>query len=188
MATAEFCIFYDQDGKNACNTGYIIHDALTISDFQAVADAFWNNWCSLVIPNLSNAIETTQMVMKDVDGPWEVNAATAVSKVGGTVIPALPPNCAVGLTRTDAISRYKGRWYIPGVPESDVDDAGNILPSFGSNLAANFPTIATNMLGFSNAKIANRHAVGGLPGSYVYVSVDSYGYISTVVSQKQRRF
>lgn len=188
MATAEFCVFYDYDGKDACNTGYVIHDALTIADFQAVANAVWTNWCANIMPSLVTAIETTQMTMKDVAGPWEANAVTASTKTGGNVGAGLPPNCAVAINRTDSSSRFKGRWFMPGIPETVVDNAGVVTAAFGSNLAAQFAVTNANILATFNARLANRHKVGAVPGSFAYVSVDSFSYIATVASQKQRRF
>jgi len=188
MATDEFCVFYDYAGKDACNTGFVIHQALTLADFQDVADALWENWCAQIMPNLVNTISTTALVLKDVDGPWETNGATAVSKVGGIVTPGLPPNCAVAINRTDSISRYKGRWFVPGISEGSVGNDGEVSATFGANLASQFTLVNTNMFSFSSAQIANRHAVSGLPGQYVYVSVDSFSYIPYVTSQRNRRF
>ena len=139
QATAVFTIPGDSGPANVV-TG---HDVSALSTAVAVADAIQDGWqagSSALINMLSSQVTLAQLVIY-----WRANAGDPVvinrtvndqGNNGGSMAP--PQVCYLLDKVTGLAGRHnRGRTYLPGVTESDVDQAGVLAPSVASTMAGN---------------------------------------------------
>lgn len=72
---------------------------------------------------------------------------------GGQGGSALPVNCATLITRITALGgvQFRGRMYMPGVPEGSVDNEGNLAPASQSQYQTAIDAFYTQLLTGANA-------------------------------------
>lgn len=112
--------------------GHEIDSGSGASGAQSADDLFLA-FASNLMPSMSNeyTLEAVTSYVGQDGGPPLVVGSSASAVVGGSADLVLPQNCAYLVRkRTDAAGRRgRGRMYIPGVDESNVDERGNILPA-----------------------------------------------------------
>ena len=188
MAQGKFEVEYSLGGKDAYNIGYVITDAAAINEWQQVVDNISANWAANIMPSMSNDLTMVGVSLLEIDGVIAVDSQQGNGTIGGTVRPAESILSSVCITKADSTSRYKGRWFIPGVPDSEVSAGGVIGPAWGLNLSLQFQVSQTNLNPVFNSFLANRHSISGLPGQFAYAAIESFGYVEYVAVQERRRF
>lgn len=186
----QFTVSYTLDGKDALNVGYITTVATEISEWQQIVDNIAANWAANIMPSLSNDLSMGDVELKDLDSPITVIGQPPANTVGGTNSTAESILSAVVISKIDSTSRRKGRWFIPGVPVSQVSAGGTIGPVWGLNLAAQFQVSQVNLLPIFQTQMANRHVTVPIPGATqeVFAPIESFSYSPTVGKQGRRRF
>lgn len=190
MPTAEFIVRYDQENLNLLNTGFVIHDTPGVPSLQLIADNIAANWAANIMPSLSNQVTLGSVELLSLDGP-EIAISNAGSGTdGGRTIAGLPVNNALVIQKFDPSSRRAGRWFIPGVPESEAGAGDQVNLPWANNLAQQFAASQANLAPVDNAVMANRHKIGEVaPGSpvYAYAPITGFGFLSRIGSQSRRR-
>lgn len=101
-----------------------------------------DSWADNVLPLQSNFIQLVRVDGVFGDGSGDIPiSSTAAAITGGETGGTLPQNCSVLVQKLTALGgrRNKGRFYVPGIDETDVDNAGSILttPLAAWNTAVN---------------------------------------------------
>ncbi len=127
----------------------------TPTDAQTIAANLHTEFTTrIVTPLMSNAYTCTQteiqLVQTSGTAPQVYVSASAV--VGGSTSPVAPQNTAFLIQKRTAKSgrRGRGRFYLPGVQETNVDAAGQVLAahlSTANSAFAGFLTAANNIVG-----------------------------------------
>lgn len=101
-----------------------------------------DSWVDNVLPLQSNFYQLVRVdgVFGDASGDIPISS-TAGAVTGGDADGSLPQNCSVLVQKLTALGgrRNKGRFYVPGLSETDVDNTGAILttPLAAWNTAVN---------------------------------------------------
>jgi hypothetical protein len=100
-------------------TGCVLQDS---TDAGAVGELVGGAFDDEVMPSLSQDFAHISTLVTPLDGT-SASIDTPSESVGGDGNPAVPDNCASGVTlRTNFAGRSKrGRWYIPGTPVNQID-------------------------------------------------------------------
>lgn len=182
----QFTVSYTMDGKEALNVGYILTQAASQSDWQAVADNIAANWAANIMPSLSQQLTMGDVRLKDLDGPIEVIASPPAGTTGSQVGESESIMSAVVITKLDPSSRRKGRWFIPGIPVYNVTAGGTVNATWAFNLANQFQVSQVNLNPVFGSEFANRHVIG--PGQVGFVGISSFGFSPTIGKMGRRRF
>lgn len=98
--------------------------------FEDAADNAFTAWVDNILPSISDdyTLSHVTLYVGQDGGPPLVVDSTLSNSTGGLSNAPLPQNCAhLVRKRTDSSGRRgRGRLYIPGVPEGEVDSAGNL--------------------------------------------------------------
>lgn len=121
-------------GGAVTTCGFFFSDAP--SGPALLAEALWDDLRPAIVNGVTlDAIEIKQ-------GPVATGPTTvyAVGTSGTTGPDGVPPNTALLVRKTvlDVSGRFAGRMFWPGLPESEVDSAGNIDPTFLAGLQGTF--------------------------------------------------
>lgn len=121
----------------------------------AVNDAF-GSWQATVLPLQSNFYQLAGVdgVFGDASGDIPIRS-TSGPVTGGNAAGVLPQNCAVLVKKVTSLGgrRNRGRFYVPGLSETDVDSTGTIL----TTPLANWGTAVNNLqLGLESDSFLDR--------------------------------
>lgn len=106
----------------------------TEANFVDLADAWATN---IVIPIMSNATTFTRMLVRDSTGVVLDIDRADVGTSGTSIVPV---NCAAVVEKRTGIGgrRNRGRVFIPGIPESQVNEAGLLETTYRDGIDADF--------------------------------------------------
>lgn len=122
VVDARVVMVWAVNGTAAVNTAKIRYDD-AVTETQGVADAIRDAFQTHILSELSN-----ECVLQEVKVGDDVMGAVSLSgQAGGNADSSLPPNCSYGITKVTNSGR-NGRWFLPGVPEPNVDGSGRVNP------------------------------------------------------------
>lgn len=131
--------FFLGDGApSGAATGYVVRAdggaVINMDDVTAIHDAFGSE----IMDSLSDTVSLVQTLLKrgpDEDGPTATADNVWPGLQAGTGVPA---NTSILITKNTASGghRGKGRNYIPGLPEAQVDSAGTLIGATQANIQA----------------------------------------------------
>lgn len=158
-------------GDSAFNILHIVSLGGTFS--QANMDDIADAWAAFWAPQANDNWQLTgayQCLHLATDPPGELFAAGADDNGQGSG-DVLPASCALVVSLSAGSGRRrKGRIYLPGIGDGDVDDLSRISSAFAGQVVADFTTFAAT-IGSDN---------GWLPA--VYSREDGVARVATVVS------
>lgn len=115
----------ENDPDPYANTFGVFLDGGSVADAGSVAAVAWE---TNVMPVLSEDVELVGVVVRDGDG----NVAELTrSEVGGVNVGSVPGNGAVLVRKLTAVAgrKNRGRFFVPGLREDEVNGAGVITPT-----------------------------------------------------------
>lgn len=109
------------NGRNAANT----YQVDSTQEIALICNTAHDAWDDNIMDKLSDEVTHTVTRVSSFDGTgfFELNNSTA----GGDTNPACPPNVTYLVKKQLAGRSRGGRFFLPGVNESIVDDAGNLI-------------------------------------------------------------
>lgn len=152
---------------------------------QALTDAF-DSWADNVLPLQNNFYQ-----LVGVDGVFGTGAGDLpltsgnTPETGGSPLGAVPQNTAVLVKKVSNLGgrRNRGRFYVPGLPETDIDNAGNMV---GASLAAWGTAMNNLQLGLESDSFLDRLVIFHSAAPLTPTIVASLAVDPKVATQRRR--
>jgi hypothetical protein len=142
FAQASYVMSLDGDSEPIVVTCGHELDSASGANVDDIADDLFGAFATTVLPEVAN-VYTLEYVAAYV-GQDAADSLVVISGVpavqGGSAALPLPQNCALLVRkRTDLAGRRgRGRLYLPGLPENQVDGAGNVADAHRAGMQALF--------------------------------------------------
>jgi hypothetical protein len=158
------------------NVGDAARSALTIGNQLGT---------STIMANLSSLVVATAVRVKlgpNLDGPYHERI---INIPGSIVSSTVTPNVAVLVRKNTVLGgrRNRGRFYWPGLRETDVDEAGFVLTTRRTDLQADFDAFLS---GLTLADITPVVLHGEAQGELAPVPIASFSVDPRVATQRRR--
>lgn len=178
-------------GGNAVPNGAEVTLGVQIADppksAGVIATAATTHWVDNILPNQTDDIELASVLVKL--GPNDTGPFAEVfsGEDGGSASTTWTPQVALLVKKETALGgrKNRGRFYVPGYPESAVESDGFVSPGTVTGYQANFDAFLADMIaaGFPPV-VLHGDGVGGLPTAITALRVD--GRVGTQ-RRRQRR-
>ena len=173
-------------GREAANVLYWNNngDIPTVPD-DPEATASWalGQWEIAIVPLASGSTIFRGVTVSRIDGTGQFERSVSVG--GGGSGASSPPNVAYLVRKNVFESSRGGRLYLPGVAESQVDDAGNIPGGIVTAINAQFDGYWNGMTEGLTRLVIQRKGPGGI-GSETYHPITGFVCDTKVATMRRR--
>lgn len=160
--------------------------AASAADRVAVANSAMDSWGDNILPLQSNfyALNGVDAVFGSASGDIPVSSTDA-ERFGGNADGAIPQNTAILVKKVTGLGgrRNRGRMYIPGLTQEDVDNAGMLA---SARLAAWGTAVNNFLLGIESGSFMDRAVVFHSSGDLTPAIVEDLVVDARVATQRRR--
>lgn len=160
---------------------------------EAAAILAWNWWETSYAANITSGCALREVVATDLtasDGAQFTYApdTTTAGTGSGSAMPNEVSLC-VSLRTASRGRSARGRWFVAGIPNTQMANANNIETSYGSAVTSDISTLLAAFATAGQQVVIVSYISGGdpRPGGPVYYPVESCLIVDTVVDSQRRR-
>lgn len=123
-----------------------------VTDPLVIATGVYQSWATHILPVQSSGIVLSGCKAKMGPNETGLDATYALLTGGGNIASTVPPQVAVLVTKHTAFGGRKGRgrMFVPGVVEGDIDAGGNLGAAQVADWQARMTAFRTAIIGLSS--------------------------------------